>query len=791
MKLTLNIMLLLFLVISLSSIVQAADDPVAHWKFEKLTTQIIRQAFEEEEPDPEEIEGELAELLERMELLRKELVEAKAIRGAGDAEAAKYSNMLEEDPELAMFLRDVDALKKILGEKSSIILDEDDDEDADEEEEEEEEDYETIRISLVFDDAGDVEDKVKGNFKHVAGVSGKGLKFDGFTTSVVREADKAPKLKDAFTIEAWVALGAYPWNWCPIVGQSKEGKSGYYFGIDSQGYFGLRGSVDGKWIECRSTKSSGFKVGLDLRKWYHIAAVFDPARGITLYQDGEVAGSVDVKGKVDFARDLDVLIGRNPEPMAPTHPVRTWATFPSWYSFDGIMDEIKIYDRTLSREEISREYKKSRPNSKPDIAMRDFPTVPETNRFGAFYTKLKYYEEWDALWRTGDHSDIAVVFDEHPIKVMLWRGSRYSPCWVSENNKWMADQSRETGENWDAPKSRWEVPTGCCEHMSDAQCRYSHVRLIESNDARVVVHWRYAQIDVLYRQSGVDPVTGWGYWGDEMYTIYPDGVGIRHVLPGTGGWQETIFFNAPGTRPEDNCELEAITLVNLKGQSKSYSWEKGYPEFDLDKPLIQMTNLKSKYRPFMIFRPGSEMEVFNVEVRPEYSHFPWWNHWPVAQVISDGRHAQAPDRMAHSSLVWGDPVDNAAIYGMTNKPAVSLVKLAKSWIYPAKLKVKSDGFVSEGYVFTERAFVVNSKKAGGVLELELAASKKSPLVNPAFVIKNWGEQDANLKINGSKVKRDKDLRLGHRHTFEGSDLIIWLKMETEKPVSLSVEKIGK
>jgi membrane protease subunit HflC len=48
--------------------------------------------------------------------------EAKAIRGEGDAEAAKHLEMLEEDPELAMFLREVDALKKILEEKSTIIL---------------------------------------------------------------------------------------------------------------------------------------------------------------------------------------------------------------------------------------------------------------------------------------------------------------------------------------------------------------------------------------------------------------------------------------------------------------------------------------------------------------------------------------------------------------------------------------------------------------------------------------------------------------------------------------------
>jgi hypothetical protein len=30
--------------------------------------------------------------------------------------------------------------------------------------------------------------------------------------------------------------------------------------------------------------------------------------------------------------------------------------------------------------------------------------------------------------------------------------------------------------------------------MSDKQCRYSHVRITESNDARAVIHWPVAQV---------------------------------------------------------------------------------------------------------------------------------------------------------------------------------------------------------------------------------------------------------------------------------------------------------
>jgi membrane protease subunit HflC len=58
----------------------------------------------------------------KTELLAAAQARAKAIRGQGDAEAAKYYKMLEADPELAMFLRDVEALKKILEKRSTIVI---------------------------------------------------------------------------------------------------------------------------------------------------------------------------------------------------------------------------------------------------------------------------------------------------------------------------------------------------------------------------------------------------------------------------------------------------------------------------------------------------------------------------------------------------------------------------------------------------------------------------------------------------------------------------------------------
>ena len=87
----------------------------------------------------------------------------------------------------------------------------------------------------------------------------------------------------------------------------------------------------------------------------------------------------------------------------------------------------------------------------------------------------------------GEHLDVVVQFDDLPIKTMFWRGTRYSACWVTENGKWMADQSRETGNNWFLGEgSRDDMPTGCIEHMSDVQCRSSRVSIIESTAGSLV-----------------------------------------------------------------------------------------------------------------------------------------------------------------------------------------------------------------------------------------------------------------------------------------------------------------
>jgi Concanavalin A-like lectin/glucanases superfamily len=645
----------------------------------------------------------------------------------------------------------------------------------------------------AMDAIGSFTNRIEGNFKFMPeGVRNGCLRFDGFTTAVRQEASRVPNIENGFTLQGWVAMAAYPWAWSPILAQRQGDTQGFSFGIDSTGRVGLQVAVGVGWTNCSSSQV------LKLRQWTHVAATHDPMFGVQLFLDGESAGTFPVSQKIILAKGSDLLIGRNHEKMVPAHLVREWAKFPSWWSFDGLMDEVRMYDRVLSAKEIRDIRLAEKPATPPLIEQRRFPDVSRgSNRFGAYPTRLNYYEQWDALWQMAGEPDIVVKFDELPVKMVFWRGTRYSPCWVTENGKWMADQSLETGVWPDKLKKRnGQGAVGCCEHMSDTECRFSHVRILENTDARVVIHWRYAMVDAALQFEDYDEVSGQGQYGDEFYYIYPDGIATRDVH---GWWpesahqvdQETIFLNEDGTKPEDNCEVDAVSLANLQGKTETYSWKDGVPVMGLKEPVIQMVNLKSRFRPLIITKPGSVIKSFNGEIRKDFSFFPWWNHWPVARIASDGRYAMAPDRASHSSLTWVIQKSNALLYGMSDKPITENMTLARSWITPSAIKIRGDNCSSSGYIPDQRAYILKKETPGGKLEIELAGSSESPVLNPALVIIGWGEQDATLKLDGMEVQRGRAFRYGHRRSLEGTDLIVWIKTQREKTVKIVIRSVSE
>lgn len=656
-------------------------------------------------------------------------------------------------------------------------------------------DFDDVQNRRVVDRASGIEDEISGHYRIIEGVVGKALKCDGFTTSIHRDGKDAPEIVGPFTIQAWVAPQAYPWNWCAVYNQEYHHQRGIFFGIDGEGRVGLHAAVARQWRECISDRKIPFM------EWSHIAATFDPETGIRLFINGEPAGHLPVKGDLLYDREMDLQIARNHQFTIPSSLNRAgFARVPASYSFDGLIDELKITTGIMPQEALEEYYRQTKPTAPPPLTWRKLPEITTENaEFGAFYTKLKYDEDWDRLWRDDRYPDIVVTFPAQKYSMVFWKGTNYNMNLVTNNGKWIADQSGE-----------WFSEMGCMEHMSDKQNRYSHVRLIENSAARVVVHWRYALTDILYQIANTDPVTNWGDWADEYYMIYPDGIAIRHfIIHGRGetdyGITEPSLISNPGEKPEDNIDLTAVTLANLEGEVSHHSYETWPGDDDgafrnaVDDAVLSVINVKSSAKPFYIYEPGTTIPPYGGGIREidyRYSNFHSRNHWPVTQIPCDGRFVLASDRITSSAITSPEPirtrregdqsVEGRFIMGISDKPVEDLIPFARFWLSPPDIEYDQDLLTFEGFSRNDRAYHFKKKEKGKKkIEISISASSSSPLVNPVFVIKNWGDHGLTCKIDGAEQAGGNIMRYSINRTLESKDLIIWIAVHANKETIIS------
>ncbi len=197
-------------------------------------------------------------------------------------------------------------------------------------------------VSYVFSDAKYKSPRQPGNAK---GVRGKGMRFDGYSTS----ADTLPTQEyGSFTVSLWVAPDAFALqtdNRGQVLLTSYDTLGGFELRIYNYGEWGFRAATDMGSVQVRSGDRA-----LQLYRWNHLVAVFDgEAHKLTLYQNGEEVAKSSCPGSKALASTKQLRVGKGYDGAIVAD------TFDrSMYS--GLLDELEIYDRALSSEQIADKY---------------------------------------------------------------------------------------------------------------------------------------------------------------------------------------------------------------------------------------------------------------------------------------------------------------------------------------------------------------------------------------------------------------------------------------------------
>ena len=177
------------------------------------------------------------------------------------------------------------------------------------------------------------------------GKVGEALSFNG-STNYVNVGDPTSGILDFgtgdFTIAAWFKLDVLPGTFTAIVNKGAASIVGYSLSVTSANY--LSGSIQatGGTNQNVSSISSALSVGV----WTHGVAVFDRDDNIYIYKDGVNVVTSDYSAG-------------NTNSISNSTAFNIGARSGS-YKFPGLIDEVRVYSRTLSAAEIMALYNATR-----------------------------------------------------------------------------------------------------------------------------------------------------------------------------------------------------------------------------------------------------------------------------------------------------------------------------------------------------------------------------------------------------------------------------------------------
>lgn len=261
------------------------------------------------------------------------------------------------------------------------------------------------------------------------GVKGGALLFDGYSTWIEVEPNDFPQIFGSFSVEVWIAPKVFGYGdggkLSAIISQSNEHeKQGFVLGTFRHGSWGFTLGTGKEWITLIV-----YDPPLKKFAWNYIVATVDVENhALKLYLNGKkVKFSKIPHGSKMIQANKKALIGRNSDSL-------TLAGFPL-NMFCGIMDELRIYNRAITEEEVIRQYEfYTKESCIPKLSWYDFI---DENLYAGDLHRPTYHAIPPEHWMNEPHAPFYYkgkyhLFYQHNPQGPYWHNIHWGH-WVSDD----------------------------------------------------------------------------------------------------------------------------------------------------------------------------------------------------------------------------------------------------------------------------------------------------------------------------------------------------------------------
>ena len=186
----------------------------------------------------------------------------------------------------------------------------------------------SVADKTVNDIFGNSDGKMDGNVEVVKGKVGEALKFSGGHVDCGAAKDLTD-IGDQLTLEMWIKPDKP--GWAIIAGISRSGNNSYVIAWSDQTRVDFN-----LWNGALETWPFHSVAQPDVNKWHHVAGVYDGSKAI-IYINGDFDSEKKFEGDIKHNGENFWMGARKSDGLP----------------FNGLLDELRLYNRGLSEDEIN------------------------------------------------------------------------------------------------------------------------------------------------------------------------------------------------------------------------------------------------------------------------------------------------------------------------------------------------------------------------------------------------------------------------------------------------------